>query len=545
MAGESVMTGNSVTIESTDVLVVGAGPAGLTCAVELNRGDAHLKILVVEADTQVGGISKTVNHNGNRIDLGGHRFFSKSDWVMNWWRERFPLMATEGTQQIAYQNKVRNIEVAGTPAADQENVMLLRKRLSRIYYRSKFFDYPLKFNFETFSKLGLVYTIQCGISLLLSRFSRRSPEVSLEDFFINRFGDKLYRTFFKDYTEKVWGESCQSISAEWGAQRIKGVSVRALLMNYLKPLFKLFSGSGGDTKTSLIEQFLYPKLGPGQLWEAVTDDLRQRGVAVDLQSMVRAIAKNSDGTFRVTVSDERNGGSREIVCKYLVSTMPIKNLLDNLQPRPPQAVLDVSHALPYRDFMSVGILVKRLSPQLARRSVVDEKNMPEDNWIYIQEPNVKVGRIQLFNNWSPYLVKDPDTVWLGMEYFCHDTEDFWSWSDAKIIEFAKNELKDINFIEGGTELLEACVIRVPKAYPAYFGAYLQFDVVREYLDSIDGLYVVGRNGMHRYNNQDHSMLTAKFAAESIVEGRDLRAQIWAVNIDDEYHEEAEAEAESA
>lgn len=520
-----------------DVLIIGAGPAGLTCAVEILKEAPALDVLVVEADSQVGGISKTVVCNGNRMDLGGHRFFSKSDWVMSWWRERFPLAVAQDSV-ITYQGRTKTVSDGSEVGVVDGRELLLRNRLSRIFYRGKFFDYPLKFNFDTFRKLGVFYSAACGLSLLKAKLMPRSEEKSLEDFLVNRFGNKLYRTFFKSYTEKVWGVECEEISAEWGAQRIKGVSIRALLSNYLAGMFRL---GRKEVKTSLIEQFLYPRLGPGELWEYVADEVRQAGGSVILKSAVSKIRRLSDNTFSVDILGE-DGAVRTECCRHLVSTMPISHLLAHMNPAPPLDVQAVSDSLPYRDFISVGLLLNKMGKHVAGCSVVDGNNMPADNWIYIQEEVVRVGRIQIFNNWSPYLVTSLGKVWLGMEYFCTEGDDLWSMDDKVLMDFATNELCKIGFLDKGETPLDGCVVRVPKAYPAYFGVYSDFGKVRAWLDTVPNLFVIGRNGMHRYNNQDHSMLTARYAAESIVTGRDLRSLIWAVNIDDEYHEEQHNES---
>jgi protoporphyrinogen oxidase len=517
-------------------VIAGAGPAGLTAAFELlQRSD--VRPIVFESDSQVGGISKTVNYRGNRMDLGGHRFFSKSDWVMNWWQALLPVAAGEGEPlRLAYQGQERDFAAAAATATHPENVMLVRSRLSRIFYRRRFFDYPLKLNGTTLGNLGAAYTAAVGASYLKARLAPRSPEVTLEDFLVNRFGDKLYRTFFKDYTEKVWGVPCAEISAEWGAQRIKGLSVSKALRHALLKPFK----GGGDTaqkgtETSLIERFLYPRLGPGQMWETAAERIAAAGGTICLRHRVIGIHRTGMRVDAVDVRDETSGEVRRVPCDYFVSTMPLKELTELLQPESPE-IAGTAGALPYRDFMTAGLLVKRMRAGGATGS---PNGMPPDNWIYVQEPDVKLGRLQIFNNWSPALVADPAHIWLGLEYFCAENDGLWGMRDSDFLEFASRELAQLGMIDRG-DVLDGTVVRVPKAYPAYFGAYSGIGRVREWLDQLTNVFPVGRNGMHRYNNQDHSMLAAKAAVDCIAVGSADKTSLWSVNVEDEYHEEAAA-----
>jgi protoporphyrinogen oxidase len=510
---------------SRTAVIVGAGPAGLTAALELLRGSDVLP-LVFEADGQVGGISKTVNYRGNRMDLGGHRFFSKSDWVMNWWQSILPVAGAEATGapvRLTYQGAQH--EFTAVPlAAESDDVMLIRQRLSRIFYRRRFFDYPLKLSWATLANLGLPYTAAIGASYAAARLNPRQPEKTLEDFLVNRFGDTLYRTFFKDYTEKVWGVPCAEISAEWGAQRIKGLSITKALSHALRKPFQRLQGTAQKgTETSLVERFLYPKFGPGQMWERVAELVTAAGGAVHLRHRVCGMQHSGERIRSVDVRDEVSGEVRRVACDFLISTMPVKELSQLLQPED-EEVVRIAGALPYRDFMTAGVLVRRMPI-----------GMPPDNWIYVQEPDVKLGRLQVFNNWSPALVADPTTVWLGLEYFCAEGDDLWSMRDPEFLDFACRELAKIGLINL-SDVLDGTVVRVPKAYPAYFGAYSGMPRVRDYLDRFTNLYPVGRNGMHRYNNQDHSMLAAKAAVECIVTGGDDKSRLWSINVEDEYHE---------
>ena len=520
-------------------LIVGAGPAGLTAAYELaTRTD--IKPIIFEADSQVGGISKTVNYQGNRIDIGGHRFFSKSDRVMDWWARILPLEsgaieAGEGIT-ISYQNKTRQIESPATGADPEttDEVMLVRSRVSRILFGRKFYDYPIKFAPQTFINLGLVRTLTIVFSYVRARLLPIRPELSLREFIINRFGRALYETFFENYTEKVWGVPCEDIPADWGAQRIKGVSISGLIRHGLRKLVpKRDSIAQKDVETSLIERFLYPKHGPGQLWETLTRKIVDAGGELHLNTRVVGVLHDGGRISALEILHE--DGSKETVQGDMVfSSMPVQELIGGWQPAAPTEVSQVSDGLSYRDFMTVGVLLKRLTLGQGADAGNLSERLP-DNWIYVQESDVKVGRLQLFNNWSPYLVADPDTIWMGLEYFVNESDEFWQTPDQDVIDFAVKELEQLGVSDPG-DLLDAVVVRTKKAYPAYFGTYDRFDVIRDYVMKFDNLYCVGRNGMHRYNNQDHSILTAMVAVDGIVEGRDNRSQMWDVNTDQDYHE---------
>jgi len=519
------------------VVIAGAGPAGLTAALELLRG-TDCRPLVFETDTQVGGISRTVNYRGNRMDLGGHRFFSKSDWVMNWWQQILPVAEgqTEGDPiALAYQGQSREFQPATTAAHDAGAVMLVRNRLSRIYYRRRFFDYPLKLNLATISNLGWFETALIGASYSKSHVFPRADEVTLEDFFINRFGRRLYQTFFKDYTEKVWGVPCHEISAEWGAQRIKGLSItKALAHAFANAVRKPADVAQKEVETSLIERFLYPRLGPGQMWEEVAARVQAGGGSVELGHKVVGLHRSGSRVTAVEVLDLASQQQRVIACDAFISTMPLSALTAQLQPEDSE-VARIAGALPYRDFMTAGLIVKQMQTP-GSRAGAKVTAVPPDNWIYIQEPDVQIGRLQIFNNWSPDLVADPSTVSLGLEYFCREGDETWSMADPAFLSFAAGELEKIGLIRQA-DVLDGTVVRVPKAYPAYFGEYRDIGRVREYLDGFENVYAVGRNGMHRYNNQDHSMLAAKAAVDCIANGGGDKSAIWSVNTEDDYHED--------
>ncbi len=472
----------------------------------------------------VGGLARTEVHNGNRMDIGGHRFFSKSDWVMDWWQQILPPPP------------------AGSPVGHvpkETRVMLLRRRLSRIYFLRRFFDYPISLSGATMKNLGLVRLTRIGFSYLWSRCFPRNPERHLEDFFYNRFGGELYRTFFKDYTEKVWGVPCTEISPEWGAQRIKGLSVIKALKHAVRHVLTRAGGGVAQkgVETSLIEQFLYPKLGPGQMWLAVAEEVEGRGGEIRLGKVARKFYLDEGCIVAAEVEDLKTGLIERIDCDAVISTMPLCELVAGMNPAPADPeVSRVAKGLMYRDFLTVGLLVRKLKGN--GHAVADTRtNLVPDNWIYIQEPDVRIGRLQVFNNWSPALVSDPEsTVWLGLEYFCQEGDDLWSMSDEAMGRFAIVELEKIGLIDAA-DALDFKVVRAPKAYPAYFGTYGDFAVLQKWCDSIPNLYPIGRNGMHRYNNQDHSMLTARLAVAHILGENTDKGSIWGVNAEEDYHEE--------
>jgi protoporphyrinogen oxidase len=515
------------------VVIIGAGPAGLTAALEMVR-DGRMQPVVLEASQEIGGLSRTVDYKGYRMDIGGHRFFSKSDWVMNWWREILPIEEASEETEIAYQGKRRKVGAGGTANDSPAGRMLVRRRLSRIHFLGRYFDYPLRLDLPTLRKLGARRLLRIAAGYLRARAFPRRPERSLEDFLVNRFGTELYRTFFRDYTEKVWGVPCTQITAEWGAQRIKGVSVGAALRHAVA---RRLGRRQGARHTSLIEQFLYPERGPGQLWQEVARRVIAGGGELHRGQRV-ATLRHRAGRIMSVESVDAEGVSRTFPADHVISTMAVKDLVAGLDPQPPADIAAIAAALPYRSFITVGMLLSRMRPVADSQSRHADQR-PPDNWIYVQDPGVRLGRIQVFNNWSPALVADDTRIWLGLEYFCDEGDDLWQLDDAAMQELAIGELERIG-LASRDDLLDATVVRVPKTYPGYFGAYAGFPTLRAWLDGLSNLYLVGRNGMHRYNNQDHSMLTAKLAVEAILSGNGDKAAIWAVNIDDDYHEESSA-----
>jgi len=561
-------------------VIIGAGPAGLTAALEFLR-KTGVQPIVLEASGEIGGISRTIRYKGNRMDIGGHRFFSKSDRVMQWWMDLMPVEAGEGSVEpveIRYQGQQRVVAVPvdideepplrgmgplrmETEEADAEDeleelghtatvvapaapacddlVMLVRPRKSRIYYLRKFFDYPIKLSGTTLSHLGLVRMVKIGLSYGWSRVKPIKEEKSLEDFLINRFGTELYRTFFKSYTEKVWGTPCDKISAEWGAQRIKGLSLTTAVKHFVRKTFmrkpRGAAGDGGKdiaqkgTDTSLIERFLYPKFGPGQLWEHVAEKVVAMGGEIHMGWKVVGIEADGERVVAVDVVNDA-GETRRFEGDYFLSTMPMRDLVRAMKVEVPANVREVSEGLEYRDFITVGVLANKLDV------TESDKTLIRDTWIYIQEPDVLLGRLQIFNNWSPYMVADPTKVWIGLEYFCYETDELWAMPDDELKKFAAGELEKIGILKTA-EVLDAHVVRVPKTYPAYFGTYDRFAELREWTDRFENLFLVGRNGMHKYNNQDHSMLTAMAVVDGIAAGRVDKAAVWGINSEQEYHEE--------
>ena len=518
-------------------LIIGAGPAGLTAAFELLK-DTDIKPIIVEMSSDIGGISKTVNYKGNRIDIGGHRFFSRSGRVMDWWQNILPLQGKPAIDDILL-NRELPIEPGNTGADPEktDKVMLIRSRLSRIFFLRSFFDYPISLKWNTFMNLGVLRILKIGWTYIWVNLKPIKNEKSLEDFLINRFGTELYNIFFKNYTEKVWGVSCKEIPADWGAQRIKGLSISKTIIHAIRPIF-----TGSDksiyqknTETSLIGQFLYPKLGPGQLWEEVARQIVELGGEIHMQHEAVGVDLSQDTISKVTVRDHNSGEKKELSCDYLFSTMPIKDLIGAMPPEKiPDNVKTIANGLVYRDFITVGLLLKKLKLTNDTQTKTVNNIVP-DNWIYIQESDVKIGRLQIFNNWSPYMVSERENVWIGLEYFCQEGDELWSKPDQNFIQFAIDELVQIDVISK-EDVLDATILRVPKTYPAYFGTYNRFDELRSFTDSIQNLFMVGRNGMHRYNNADHSMLTAMVAVENIRHGIKTKKNLWDVNTEQEYHE---------
>lgn len=526
---------------TTTAVIIGAGPAGLTAAYELVT-KTDIKPFIIERTNDIGGISKTVVHNGNRMDIGGHRFFSKSDIVMKWWQEILPIQGSiskdEILKKIYYRKNTTQVKLSpdGPDPEKTDMVMLIRSRLSRIFYLRKFFDYPITINGKTISNLGIIRIVKIGWSYIWIKLFPVKETETLEDFFISRFGRELYKTFFKDYTEKVWGVPCTEIAADWGAQRIKELSVSRAIIHAMKSVFKKETSiEQKNTDTSLIEQFMYPKLGPGQMWETVAKIVEEKGGTIIKNSEVVRINIDSNNVKEVVYLNCTTNIEYKVKGDYFFSTMPVKDLITAMGTIVSNNVKKVSDGLQYRDFITVGLLLNKLKIK-NETSIFSLNGLVPDNWIYIQERDVKVGRLQIFNNWSPYMVADINKVWIGLEYFCNEGDDLWEMSDAEFIQFAINELHSIDIIDKD-EVIDSTIIRMPKTYPAYFGTYSQFNVIRDFTDKFENLFLIGRNGMHKYNNQDHSMLTAITAVNNIISGEKSKDNIWNINTEEEYHEE--------
>ena len=546
-------------------IIAGAGPAGLTAAYELLKR-TDIQPIVFESTNAIGGIAQTYNYKGNRIDIGGHRFFSKSERVMDWW---FNILPKQGHPAADTEEKQHDIDYAAEAIAEylcprcapediadgktttftraapdpekEHDVMLQRPRMSRIYFRRNFFPYPIGITLKIAWRLGLLNTVLIALSYMWAQLFPRKDETYLDAFMINRFGKRLYKTFFEDYTHKVWGVPCSKIKADWGAQRIKGLSLKRAVVHALKDLLSSdFKKAQEERETSLITRFFYPKFGPGQMWETVAEQIDVCGGEVHMKHKVMEVhwEKVGDGNEKrvvsATVKNMESGKTEEVPCDYFFSTMPVKHLVEQMEPSPPEQVAEVANGLIYRDFLTVGLLLKKLHVQ-------ERGSKPQadilDNWIYVQDRGVKVGRIQIFNNWSPYMVVDrKNSIWIGLEYFVDEGDELWVKPDEQMIAQGVSEMKQIGFIDPD-DVLDVCVLRMPKAYPAYFGSYDRLGVVEKFTLEFSNLFLVGRNGMHRYNNQDHSMLTAMTAVDNIVAGITDCSNLWEVNAEQVYHEE--------
>ncbi len=510
--------------EKKIAIIIGAGPAGLTAAYKLLK-ETDIHPIILEESEFIGGISRTAHYKGNRMDIGGHRFFSKNEEVNALWQELMPMQSAPSIDDKTL-GVEKDLAPEGPDPEKEDRVMLLRNRISRIFFLRKFFDYPISLKPETFINMGFVRTMKAGFGYIGSAIVKKKED-SLENFYINRFGRPLYEMFFEDYTTKLWGRHPSQISADWGAQRVKGLSLMKAVWNFISKPFR----SKDKVETSLIEQYYYPKFGPGQLWEALAEDIKAMGGEIIMNCSVKDINVVDGRVVSVVCADGRQFEGDEFF-----STMPVRDLVAGMKDNAPAEVHRVAEGLPYRDFITVGLLVDKLLLENKTKIKTLTGNVP-DCWIYIQERDVRIGRLQIFNNWSPYMVKDPEnTVWIGLEYFCNEGDELWEMSDEDFISFAIGELAKIDVLDP-EDVKDATRIRVKKAYPAYFDTYAEFDVVKDYLSGIDNLWCIGRNGQHRYNNMDHSMLTAVEAVRSISTGSRSKDNVWNVNTEKEYHEE--------
>jgi protoporphyrinogen oxidase len=477
-------------------VIVGAGPAGLTAAYELSKHNTS--VVVLESDPEyVGGLARTVNYHGYRFDIGGHRFFSKSREVEDLWTE-----------------------ILGGD-------LLQRPRSSKIYYRGQFYSYPLK-PFEALSKLGFCESSLCVLSFLAARLHPTRDPKTFEDWVVNHFGRRLFRIFFKTYTEKIWGRSCREISADWAAQRIKGLSLGGAIKNALLPRRRKPNNRANVVKT-LINTFRYPRLGPGMMWETCAKKVRGMGGDVLLgHCAVGCRFDSASSTWTVTARTP-DGQVKEFRGEHLISSMPIRQLVPQVEPRLPEPVLRSANSLRYRDFLTIGLILR-------------DRNRFHDTWIYIHDPDVKVGRIQNCKAWSPDMVADPRYCCYGLEYFCFEGDGLWNMRDEGLLALARKDLQQVG-LAVAADVVDGCVIRQPKAYPVYDDDYkVHVDTIRRAIDErCPTLHLVGRNGMHKYNNQDHAMMTALLAARNILAGKQIY-DVWSVNEDAEYHESGAAGA---
>ena len=537
------------------VVVIGAGPAGLTAAYELlkrtqpgaaarSSTDAgsgagaaaktspaaeEYQVTVLEESGKFGGISRTVEYHGNRMDMGGHRFFTKDKSVNAWWDAMLPKQGAPAADDIML-NRRATLTEGGPDPEKEDRVMLRRNRVSRIFFNGKFFDYPITLKAETFKNMGLGTTVVAGFSYIKSALFKRE-EKSLEDFYINRFGRKLYSMFFEHYTENLWGRHPSEIDPSWGAQRVKGVSIRAVLKNAIE---KSLGKANRKVETSLIEEFSYPKLGPGELWDVTAEEIRKLGGTILLNSRVTKIVKNKDNVI-TEIGYENDGDFKTLPADIVISSMPIRDLVGGMNDVPADPAR-IAAGLPYRDYMTLGVLIPHLN-LVNSTGTATVGNIVPDNWVYVHDRTVTMGRFQIYNNWSPYLVKDLEhTVWMGLEYFCTEGDKMWSMTDEEFAQMAIKEMVTLKLINSTDEVMDCHVERVKKAYPAYFDTYEEMDKLVEYLNTIPNLYCVGRNGQHRYNNIDHSMVTSFETVKNILSGRTDRSNIWNVNTEKEYHE---------
>ncbi len=510
------------------VVIIGAGPAGLTAGYYLLKNSNDYDVVIVEKDKLVGGISKTIDYDGNKMDLGGHRFFTKDERVNKMWQELLKVQGSGSSDDIKLGTK-KDFSKNGPDPEKEDKVFLVRNRVSRIYYNKKFFDYPVNLSFNTIKNLGFIKTIESGFSYLKSIFIKKD-ETNLENFYINRFGKKLYNIFFKGYTEKLWGRSPKYIDSSWGSQRVKGISIKEVLKDYFCKVFKI---NNKDKQTSLIESFNYPKYGPGQMYEEMEKAFISLGGTILKNHEVIKI--NNKNNKIESIICKTKGKNVEIKGDVFISSMPIKDLIGGMN-NVPKKVNYIATNLPYRDFITIGLILNDLKIKNKTKIKTINNNIP-DCWIYVQSTDVKLGRIQVFNNWSPYLVKDyPNTISLGLEYFCNENDDFWKQTNEELLDNAVKELQKMGIIESIDNVLKYHVEKVQKAYPAYFDTYKDFNVVRKYLDRYTNMYCIGRNGQHRYNNMDHSMECALTCIDNILNNKKDKSNIWNVNTESEYHE---------
>ena len=517
-------------------LIIGAGPAGLTAAYELLKKVRDIEVVVFEESDCFGGISKTVNYKGNRMDMGGHRFFSKIPEVNEWWDHMLPMQGAPTYDDIVLKREMP-VHKGGPDPEKEDRVMLTRHRVSRILFDTKFYDYPISLKPETFKNFGVLTTLKVGFSYLGSMF-HKLPEDNLENFYINCFGRKLYSMFFEYYTENLWGRHPSEIDASWGAQRTKGLSIMGILKDFFGKLFKV---KNRKVNTSLIEEFKYPKLGPGQLWDVTAAEVEKLGGTIIKNAKVIRVHKDENNVL-TSLTYEKDGQEFTMEGDYFISSMPVRDLVGGMNDVPAEPAR-IAKGLPYRDYMRLGVLVPNIN-LVNKTNIKTINNIVPDCWVYVQDRNVKLGRFQIYNNWSPYMIKDLEhTVWIGLEYFVNEGDEYWNMTEKEFAKIGVSEMVKLGLIDSPDVVLDVHMEKVKKAYPAYFDTYDEMDRLIEYLSSIENLYCVGRNGQHRYNNIDHSMVTSFEAVKNIISGTKDKKNIWSVNTEQEYHETSNNEDE--
>lgn len=495
------------------VVIIGAGPAGLTAGYELISKSKDVEVEILEESSQVGGISRTVNYKGNLMDLGGHRFVSNCSEVTKWWDSFMPMQGAPAYDDLILNRDV-NLKKDGPNPESEDNVRLLRSSVSHIYFNKRYFDYPMKMNSENFKYMGLGSSAKANFSRISGAVLKKRKEESVEDYYINKYGRPIYQTFFEGYIEKLWGRRPNQIAPDWAIEREKGT------VNKKKE-------REGDA--FMDDTFTYPKLGPGQMWEQVAAKFIEKGGKIYYNCKVN----------RVTVVDHEvtglgctiDGEKINMTADVVISSMPIKDLVDGIQDAPLN-VREVAHGLPYRDFISLGLLLPKIKLTNKSEKYKTVNNITPDCWIGVQDASVKLGKIQIFNNWSPYMVADAtNTVWISLEYYCNEGDFYWNMNEKAWIEMATQELIKMEIIDADTQILDHCKVEVKKAYPAYYDTYHRFGEVKEYLNTISNLYCIGRNGQHKYNSMDHSMVTAFEAAKLVIGKKGNKADLWDISPD--------------
>ncbi len=514
-------------MEKRIAVIIGGGPAGLSFAYSLLKNTNNIKPIVIEECDCLGGLSKTMNHNNNGIDIGPHRFFTRNDEVFQLWNELLEIQDSP-----AADDKILNRFPASNCGAanpeEQDNIFLKRKRFSRIYYNNHFIDYPIKLNPAIFKALGLKKTFLAGLSYLKSCTKKRK-ENNLENFMINRFGKVLYQLFFENYTEKVWGIHPNSISKEWGEQRIKKISILNVIKDTLLTNLKIKF----NKETSLIDEYYYPKYGSSQMYNLMAEKIKEMGGDIILNGKVNKIIKNCNSIERIEYVDTQTNEIKTLTGNYFISSMPIKDLIINMN-EVPDEVSEIAKNLPYRDFILVNFILNKLNLK-NNTKYPTINNIAPDSWVYLQDTGIKAGRLNIMNNFSPYIINDfKNDIVVSLEYFCTENDEFWNKTDKEIIDFATNELI-LSSIADKSDIKGIKCFKIKKAYPAYFGSYSQFNKIQDYINTIDNLYCIGRNGQHKYNNMDHSVLSGITAAKIIINNTD-KALLWEVNTDKIYQE---------